>query len=166
MNAKHFRQLVVRPVLKKVAELTKNRVPLSGEAEDILVMIPAHESNLGEFLAQIGGGPALGVFQIEPETARWVLEDYLVRPKNRALLDATCLFFCPGLTLEENLASNLPFQVALARMILWTKPEKLPKFAESREYLDALAQYAKTHWNTEGGAAKPEDYLRAYLKTL
>jgi hypothetical protein len=166
MNAKHFRQLVVRPVLKSIQEQTFDRVPLSGEAEDVLVMIPAHESNLGEFLAQLGGGPALGVFQIEPETANWLIRDYLARPKNRTLRDAVLSFYAAGLTLEENLAANLPFQVALARILLWTKPEKLPKFDDSREYLDALSKYAKTHWNTDAGAAKPEDYLRAYLKTL
>jgi hypothetical protein len=171
MNSKHLRELVVRPVLDAMAIEFPKMAATVQAAEDFLVMVAAHESKLGEYLKQISG-PALGIFQIEPKTADWLGNDYLQNPRRAQLRDLFLSFYAPGLSLKGNLAANLAFQVATARILLWSKSEPLPKpenYPAGREdsaYIDALAAYAKTHWNTDAGKAHPKDYRDAYLRTL
>ena len=42
-----------------------------------LVTCTAHVESLGDYLSQIGGGPARGIFQIEPSTALDIIDRYL-----------------------------------------------------------------------------------------
>jgi hypothetical protein len=65
MNPKQLRELVIRPVL----EYLHPDIPYSHEAEDLLMMIAAHESHLGEYVKQVQG-PALGIYQMEPDTLK------------------------------------------------------------------------------------------------
>jgi len=44
----------------------------SRDAEELLMLTAAVESNLGYYIKQVGGGPALGIFQCEPDTLDWV----------------------------------------------------------------------------------------------
>lgn len=160
LNPKQFREDIIRPVLKSLESIG---IPNTRNAEDLLVMIAAHESHLGHYVRQVKG-PALGVYQIEPDTAKDVIKNYLgFRPKRHFKVRS---FRANNLSLEENLKANLFYQTAMARIILWRVPAALPMrsmFKFRSEYLRALAVYAKNHWNTHLGAAEFGDYFNAYL---
>lgn len=49
----------------------------SEEAENLLMGTAAQESALGEYIRQLGNGPALGIFQMEPETFDDIVRNYL-----------------------------------------------------------------------------------------
>src|SRR3990167_7053744 len=111
IDARDFRIRVIRPVLM--------RMQLGGRAaEDLLLGTAIIESGL-IWLAQRGGGPALGVYQIEPAThydlwqwvghkARW--ETALEREMTPAPRD-------------EKLVTNLAYATAVARLLYWRRPE-------------------------------------------
>lgn len=44
----------------------------SVDAVELLMLTAATEGNLGYYIRQVGGGPALGIFQCEPNTYDWV----------------------------------------------------------------------------------------------
>ena len=49
----------------------------SENAEEILLMIAAHESGLGVELLQLPHGPAVGLYGMEPRTDRDIWNNYL-----------------------------------------------------------------------------------------
>jgi hypothetical protein len=58
--------------------------------KEFLLDVAKHESKGGKFLKQLGGGPARGAWQIEPKTARDVIETSgLIGPKALKELDKT-----------------------------------------------------------------------------
>lgn len=141
LDSSHLREYVIRPVLKDMGYY-------SLAAENLLVMIAAHESKMGTYLKQVNG-PALGIYQMEPKTAAALLEYasvYAYTSGSRSLAP------------EVDLAGNLLLQTALARKYLLSFEEALPH----EEDLEGLADYAKKYWNTRAGKATPEDYLDAY----
>ena len=72
MNAKDLREDVVRPVLKVMDKWSE-------AAENLVLGTAAKESAMGQDLRQRGGGPALGIYQMEPATHTW-LRTWLERP--------------------------------------------------------------------------------------
>lgn len=79
MDKKQLRELVTH-VLKKYDLY-------SADAVELLMLTAATESNLGCYIKQVGGGPALGIFQCEPNTYDWAqtktMEKILEVEKNR-----------------------------------------------------------------------------------
>jgi hypothetical protein len=49
----------------------------SESAVNLLLGTAAQESQFGTYFRQIGGGPALGVFQMEPDTEIDIWDNYL-----------------------------------------------------------------------------------------
>jgi len=147
INPSQLRELIIRPVLQSIGLH-------SPAAEDLLCMTAAWESNCGEYVAQVGG-PALGIFQMEPATLQdlgdnWLAfrmnyRDTLERMKPISMSNADALVMCNA------------YATAACRLQYYRQPEPLPG------NIDDLAQYAKTHWNGPGKAT-PEDYAGAYRK--
>ena len=124
----------------------------SKSAVNLLMMIAAHESGGFSYVKQVGG-PALGLFQMEPasffDTVRYMRER-----KDR---------FSNILSNElvpEYMAFYGPLAAAMARVYLMRFPEPIP----AHDDIDGLARYAKKYWNTEKGKARWTDYRDAYLK--
>ncbi|MEH6345003.1 MAG: hypothetical protein V7785_07960 [Bermanella sp.] len=139
--------LTVRTAIERA--LTRFNLPGDENAVRLLLMIAAHESGGFTYCKQ-KGGPALGLFQMEPATFNSVMK-YLERTKK-----------FPGISRNtpiERLVTDLEFATAMARVYLWTFPEALP----GAEDLDGLAQYAKKYWNTVKGAATSDKYKSDYL---
>lgn len=161
INTTQFRELVVRPTLQYL----DTEIKYSEEAEDLLILTAAHESNMGEYLKQING-PALGVYQMEPATLIDIWDNYL---DHRQELASTVEVLCEGLHYwePEGLITNLMYATAMARIHYYRVPEALPKKQEydtEDSYVWALAEYAKEHWNTHLGRATVTDYYRAYVR--
>lgn len=160
INHRQLRSVIER-TLRKFEELGGARY--SEDAVELLMMLAAHESNLGTWIRQLGGGPALGVYQHEPETIR---DLYRVVISKKQKLDFAVAKFVPStksLTAKdysELVETDLRYATVLARVHFMRFSEPLPK----AEDVSGMAQYCKKYWNTEAGAASPDDYRRAYLK--
>ena len=96
-------------------------------------------------LKQAGGGPALGVYQIEPATHADVWRNYLAYRPARA---ARVLTLAGGaLGRPGQLVWNMGYATAIARLVYYRRPEPLP----AADNLAALAAYWKAHFNTVDG---------------
>lgn len=144
--------------------LASNDLPaFMGKADDnaeaLLCMIAAHETNCGYYLRQIKGS-ALGIFQMEPATH----EDVLRYLKAKANTDYGWLWLHDRLQRggfsDERLVYDLRYAIIFARIYLWRISEAIPDAAD----VNGLAEYAKTYWNTEAGKATPKLYADAYKK--
>ena len=147
MNPGQFRRLI-RETLEALP------LPYSEAAENLLFMTAAHETKLGEYLWQVGGGPALGFWQMEPATLDDLYVNYLSYHEGH--LRAVDRWMPRGLTRSQSLVYSLGYQVATARYQYWRRPEPLPL------HVTGLAGYAKKHWNSESGKATWQDYENAY----
>ncbi len=116
----------------------------SDHCVELLAMIAAHESLGGKYRRQVGGGPALGLYQMEPTThdSIWDHSDTI---HGKAL----------KLGIKRDL-SKLEFDdryaTFVARAYLAMDKNPLPKTPE------AMAAYCKHYWNRTGKAT-PEKYL-------
>ena len=132
------------------------------ELVDLLLLIASVESELGRFTRQLGGGPALGLFQIEPNTANSVYDDYLkFRTELMVRVDA---YRVEG-SLEYNLEYNILFQIVFARIMLRRIKELIPvahNYPNDIAYVTALAAYWKKYWNTPNGKGKVEHAVNNY----
>ena len=52
-------------------------IPYNSNLVDLLMETMAVESNMGMYDRQIGGGPALGVYQMEPATLQCLKDNYI-----------------------------------------------------------------------------------------
>ncbi len=142
-----FRELVIRPTLAGL-ELG------SPAAETLLLGTALTESGL-VYLTQHGGGPARGVYQIEPATHDDLGDNWLAfRPTWWSALDR---FLAPRPGRHDQLVCNLAYATAVARLIYYRRPEPLPH----AEDLAGLAHYWKDHFNTSAGKGRPEDFVAA-----
>ena len=150
----HFRGRVVRPVLHRLGLY-------SDAAENLLVGTAAQESLLGRYLVQVGGGPALGVFQMEPATHRDIWENFLAyRPE---LVGRIKQLLPPAAAegwraAEGELVTNLAYAAAMCRVHYLRRPEPLPKADD----LVGLAAYWKRFYNTEAGAGTVDEFYMHY----
>lgn len=150
MNVKDFRMQVVRPTLKHLDVWTQ-------ASENLLVGTAVQESNL-DYLVQMGGGPALGVFQMEPATHKDIWR-YLSEI-NPTLGEALKPLSAAWPVNDQQLVTNLSYATAIARVRFWMVPDPLP----GADDIEGLAQYWKTHYNTYLGAGKPEEWSEKYRR--
>lgn len=128
--------------------LVTYKLPCDASAVELLLMIAAHESGMFKYIQQING-PALGLFQMEPETHKEV-HSYMKRKAPK--------FDDIKASPPERLVLDLRYSIAMARVFFMRFPEDLPCATDAR----GLAQYAKKYWNTEAGKATVLDYYNAY----
>lgn len=144
-------------VRSSLTQITAVRHPFwTPEVEELLIMIAAHESHMGKYLRQLGGGPARGVFQIEAATLHDNYVSFIdLRPRLAEQIAQVTGCDHPDL---GQLQYNPAYGAVHARLKLYRSPGEIPS--------DTLlmAQYAKKYYNSPSGAATPEDYLNAYYK--
>jgi len=98
----------------------------SEAAVNLMLGTALTESRLSA-LMQYGGGPALGFFQIEPLTLDDIYKRYLQREDKKELLGRVHQFMTAR-DIHEQVISNLPFAVIMARVRYWMVPEALPAY--------------------------------------
>ena len=143
--------LVIVPTLKYL----NPEIPFSNSAVKLLQMTLAHESNCGQYIAQLGG-PALGIYQMEPSTEMDIERNFLeYREELQYKVDQTghCV---------NKISSLLDpvYATAIARVHYYRDKESLPDSTD----LIGLANYAKRVYNTEEGKATARDYYAAFEK--
>ena len=150
MNKEQLRNLI-RRVLKE-ADLIK----YDDEREtELLMMTAAIESNLGQYIRQVGGGPALGIFQMEPESHDDIYSNYI---NNRPYLwDVVDLFSADES--HRNLEYNLAYAIIMARIHYLRAKGPLPEATD----IEGMAHYYKKVWNTHLGKSTVEEAVEDYL---
>ena len=127
----------------------------SDNVVNMIIETACVESNCGEYIKQIKG-PACSIFQIEPNTAKDIIQNYIV--KNKPRLQNFNRLYNANLTLEQNLCTNLMFAVFMCRCFYLRIKEPIPSTVELR------AKYWKKYYNTEKGKGTVEKYIKAVDK--
>lgn len=148
INPRHFRTLIVRPVLTHLGLWSE-------AAENLLVGTAIQESGL-RHLRQLGDGPARGVYQIEPATEADLWRSFL--PARPALALRTAALVAAAPSRAEQLTTNLAYASAVARLVYLRRPEPLP----GADDVAGLARYWKRHFNTEKGAGSVSAFILNY----
>lgn len=130
----------------------------SDNAVNLLMGTAAQESHLGKYRKQIGGGPALGIFQMEPATFNDIVKNYLR--------------FKPGLTVKiegvarvcrfhaEDIENNDLLAICMARVHYLRVSEAIPSDVEG------MARYWKKYYNTPLGKGTVEEFISNYKKLV
>lgn len=146
-NKGQFKTLI-EETLKEVGMHSKSAV-------NLLLGTAAQESNFGEYIKQLYGGPALGVFQMEPATHDDIYTNFLKYKKG-----IWCRVDDIGGPDEECMVYNLKYATIMARLQYYRRPEPLPYHQD----IPAIAAYWKQWYNTPLGKGTVEEFLENYQK--
>ena len=145
---------VIRPVLISMDCWTEN-------SERLILGTACKESECGMYLRQLGGGPGIGIYQMEPNTFNDIWTNYL---DYRYDLRAKVLKWVFDFGLDDNsayeMAGNLYYATAMCRVHYLRVPEPIPN------YLAGQATYWKKYYNTEKGAGTTVQYLNAWNRFI
>lgn len=143
-----FRDLVVAPTLRYLHLH-------SLAAEQLVLATAVHESGL-RYLRQIGGGPALGFFQMEPATHRDIWNTYLDRKIDLTeKIAALSARIPPG---AAQMATNAMYACAMCRIHYWRVPAPLPEPGDAQ----AMGRYWKRYYNTERGRGTVAAFVTSF----
>ena len=143
INASQFREYIVRAPLQLVKLW-------SADAEELLMMTAAQESHLGEFLRQVGSGPALGIYQMEPATHadcwRYITQKHV--PNLPWAWQQT----------GDTLIWNLQYATVMCRIKYLEIPTAIPAATN----IDGLAWYWKHWYNSDLGSGTAQEAIENY----
>src|ERR1700721_3696203 len=146
--ASQLRDYIIKPVLATLA------LPNADAATELLLATAMQESAGGNMIVQEGGGPALGVGQMEPATHADIWTNFL--DFNTVLQAKVGSFLATsGLNMisdSEQLVGNLYYSCAMARIQYWRSPDPLPAVGD----VDAQAAYYLRVYNAGGKATSAE----------
>jgi len=144
------------PALRALIRSTLEPMGLySVNAEELLMATAANESHLGEYRLQVNG-PAIGIFQEEPEDFADLYANFLAfRPQFKTMVDALS-----RTRTVQDLENNDSYAVAICRMHYMRAPGDLPPADD----LEAIWNYYKAHYNSAEGAANAVTFAECYRK--
>jgi hypothetical protein len=128
-----------------------------GLAAEQLVLGTGIQESLLVYRQQLGGGPARGLFQMEPQTHDDCWENYLrfrnaLADKVRQTLDAG------QQPVADTMQVNDRYAAAMCRIRYLRVTQSLPAAHD----IQAMATYWKAHYNTPLGAGTPEEFLEKW----
>lgn len=147
IDAKQLKLYVIVPTLAKIGLY-------SDAAVNLLLGTCAQESQMGTYLKQING-PALGIYQCEPDTHDDIWDNYL---KYKPELSAKV--YSIDAREETHLITNLAYATAIARIHYLRAPDALPEAND----IESMAHYYKNYYNTANGAATIEQFIVNYKR--
>lgn len=143
----HLLKYVIRPTLKEL-DLW------SIEAEQLVLGTACQESACGEYLKQLGGGPALGIYQMEPATHDDLIKNFLqYKPPLR---DKVWSYVRKQPPISNEMIGNLYYATAMCRIHYLRVPASIPTG------LRPQAAYWKKYYNTELGAGTIDEYMKSW----
>jgi len=153
ISPQHLKEHVIAPVLNSLGLY-------SDSAVNLLLLTAAVESDTGRYLRQVGSGPALGIYQMEPQTYQDIWNNYLrYRPGIEKKVSWYLADYFPHKE-EQQLPGNLYLATAMCRVHYWRVEEPLPDADNAL----ALATYWKKYYNTPAGKGTVGKALSAYRK--
>lgn len=143
LNVSQIKQYVIRPTLAQF--------PAKWDSEAAVVLLTGTMlvESTGVYIEQLGGGPAIGVCQMEPATHDDCYNTFLNDAANLELLLAVKSFLAtgPGEALDQ-MHGNLFYAFAMARVKYIRARPALPAATDAV----ALAEYHKANYNSSLGA--------------
>jgi hypothetical protein len=149
--ADQLRSTVIAPTLRRLGLWSE-------AAENLLLGTACVESDL-EHRTQIGGGPALGLFQMEPRTHDDIWSNYLAF-RRQVANNVASFATRPTERAATDMENNDAYACAMARIHYLRVPGALPGANDVR----AMAGYWKRHYNTPLGAGTEQKYLDAWAR--
>ena len=156
LNPRHLLERVIRPALRVMGN------GYASEAAERLVLGTAIVESGLQHLVQLGSGPAVGLWQMEPATYRdhW-RNGVLARDADLASRVLSLASRGSGdIPSATEMIGNLPFAAAMCRVHYLRDPHKLPDALDTR----ALAATWKRVYNTPLGAGTEQRYLDQWAK--
>ena len=138
LNIQQLKYDVVEPALAALG--------LMSTAALNLVTGTALVESQAAYVKQNGGGPALGLWQVEPATEQDIWTNYLAYQHD---LSARVRGLLAGGATTPQLVGNLPYCAAICRLKYLRAPGALPAAKDAA----AMAAYHKTIYNSSLGAA-------------
>ena len=151
INVGQLRTLIVEPVLIQLDLF-------SHVAVNLLLGTAAQESHMGTYIKQIGKGPALGIYQMEPATYNDIWDNFL---KHKPTLVARVTKFAIMQPDHDEMVGNMYFATAMARVHYLRVRERLPTDPHD---VAALARYWKRYFNTYLGDGTEAEFIANYKK--
>jgi len=143
--------------MRQLIEKTISELGLySYEAVELILGTCAQESAFGKYRKQIGGGPALGIFQMEPNTFNDIIENFL---KYKPKLMAKIIEISNVLKLSASeLVENDVLAICMCRIQYYRVKETIPL------NLEGWAAYWKKHYNTPLGKGTEQEFINNFKK--
>jgi len=148
-NAEQFRNYIIVPTLSKMQLYSK-------AAEELLMFTCATESLGGTYLVQVKG-PAIGVYQMEPNTYSDIWFNFMRHQPRLSMLMATH-FDCVKIPAAERMIGDMYFATAMARLHYFRVKQRLP----DADDIEGIWKYYKQFYNTERGKATRESSVEKY----
>lgn len=139
----------IRPTLKHLA--IKEPSIDSPAARQIMLAIAGQESACGRYFAQLGDGPARGIWQVEPATHRDLQNNYL---KYRLAFWQHLNKLLPDVVLTDPLLSCQLYSCGVARLCLYRQPDPMPALGDK----NGMWQLYKKYFNSHLGAATKAEW--------
>jgi len=141
LNTRQIKALIVAPTLQALG--------LASPAAINLLTGTALAESRAAYVQQVGGGPALGLWQMEPATHDDCWTNFLDFPAQSRLATVCHRMRAPDLSATAQLVTNLRYACAMARIRFYRAPEALPLATDAA----GLSAYHKAYYNTSLGAA-------------
>jgi len=149
-NLNQFGGLIARTIIAQ--ELYSEVVAL------LLLGTAAAESDFGTYLEQIGGGPGLGAFQMEPATKDDIWNNYLFYGR---VARRKAIYKISGVRSANNngaLGWNLAYAICMARLHYRRILEPFPK----SENIEGLGEYWDCHWNRNPEKGTVKQFIKKW----
>lgn len=127
-------------------------------ALNLLLGTAAQESAFGTYLVQIGEGPALGVFQMEPTTEVDIWNNYLFYGRSKKRKD---IYRISGVRSANNNGAmewNIAYGICMCRLHYRRIAEPFP----AADDVEALGWYWDTHYNRNPLKGTVAQFVEAY----
>ena len=122
------------------------------------MLTAAQETHLGTYLKQVRG-PALGIYQMEPNTYADIWANFICYRPN--LLDAfNDMYGHNEIDWRLRMRGDLIYQTIMSRIFYMRIPAALPAEDEPM----GLALYWKKYYNTKYGKGTPEEAYKNYIQ--
>jgi hypothetical protein len=125
-------------------------------AVKLIMGTAATESRMGEFIKHSGGGPGVGVYQVQPVAFRDLVSKMNGNPKLKG-----AVFPFSGTSpwpMTNQIAGNMFLATSVCRMIYWFSQEALPPPGD----IIGLATYYKEYYDSQIGAKAAEIWLDSW----
>ncbi len=131
-------------------------IPYSRDASYLIWGTGAHESMQWTKRRQMGGGPALGYWQMEPATFYDIVDNFL---EYKPAIKAKIMEISGVSDFSANdLVENDVLAICMCRVHYFRVKEKLPTS------LDGMARYWKKYYNTIKGKGTPQEFVDNYYE--
>lgn len=130
----------------------------SDSAVELLMLTAAQETHCGRYLKQVYG-PALGIFQMEPNTYEDIWQNFICYRQNILQAMNEC-WGASALDWRMRMRGDLIYQTVMSRIFYMRIPAALPDKSQPM----AMAHYWKKYYNTKYGKGTPDEAYHNYNK--